>query len=1422
MASLKDWSEIAASPTYQNASDQQKQDMQAKYQSAGGVIPQAAPVQPPADDSVASSVGNFLADTVKSGANTVSHDVARGIAGLVQMGDRAANKVLGMEPSSLSTYGRRMEQNADDLYKRRQQDIGDTTGRTVGEYGGRIVGDVGAMIAAPEVAIPGIAAREMGNAYANQKDGQESLTDAVNVGAANYLANSLLPGAGSRVADSILGRSMELAGDVGRNAAVGAGGGAVVGAANASNDNPDASLGQVITQSIEDAGTGAAFGGAFGGASRLLSRGGRASKDVLDSTPDTSKANIDSEAQNISDAKNSTDLLNAYANGGQYNAVRGSQILADQGVPLLDSRLYNDPAGQAAFGKTQEDAFKSMDAGRDSATNARLPFVTRDGDTGRMAVTKNAIEDKGSTIVKNVEDSLNNAKQSTDDFVKDLNAKYASESDKTSFGSQIRAETAGIHRFQQNLNDYVTLMKRDKGSSDPARQQSLLNKAKQVQDSFDSTPDYFQDHFNSNYRAPTGFTEGFNPIAHAAEYNSVYNQLDNMHGNFRNGNTNPTAGRNATVGSGSFIDKVVGTTVDALKSGSARRGLRTEQERNLAQVQNLARGDLATRQSRTAVDDARTSMEETPAVDTTPDMEYSQPEVAPTSPEAEVVSPQPDQGLVRTPRRVSEPAPEVTPEPEVQTPREVDQTLVRSPRQPEAPVETPATETTVTPEEVVQPEADQTLVRQPRRSDRSSSEEPIGDYSIPSINDQTSNVRVIRRGNEIHALGLDDGTSSNDLTPLIRSGRTVEESLATLYGDHPQGGTPDATKVSRISNEPVRNTIDQTLVRQPERPAQEVSSEEPAPAPEPVPETRPEVDQTLVRRPETRFTEEPVDQSISEPEAPTETPREDMSPLARADRNIQERKLNSVKDQFSTQAAKDQITVDNMHDKEFLKQVRREDVANNVDALNHSVEQVNRARRIREAKQHKLNMNELENWSKEYNIPWSFVNDAIKAKGLSHSNILGVNDIKVRAEKAYEKYLKPKTDGTVDTTPQGEEVKWSDQRDSFFKEVGGMNNDIQKAVMPMINQAFKASERTGKPLTPSETNSLWKKIYNQEEAINKKLGKKKEADEAALKAKELEDQGKADEDAATKKAEDDAKRAKTNKQIQELHDLSVQLDKVSGDMRKEFGNDSDPKEVQNFIDSYMDRNFGIIRQPLPQGRFEEAYTKARNAAERYNRKLQKDMTPAEVEMELSGSTGPLSESNPELEALHKEIDNLKKQIKGSKVEDVKDAQDALSGEIVDRAEKALRDGDNLDEIADAANVLSKVYYGNDSPAGHSLRQYVRMLQKSKSYQDTYPDQPALWLSSDDVANLAKSNTTHANGLKSQIVRVVLGKNPDDVNLMTNAQREEAAKAVDSGKVTKQIPLNKTGRAALLEADADKPIKSRYKLKARRLNLKKDR
>lgn len=73
----------------------------------------------------------------------------------------------------------------------------------------------------------------------------------------------------------------------------------------------------------------------------------------------------------------------------------------------------------------------------------------------------------------------------------------------------------------------------------------------------------------------------------------------------------------------------------------------------------------------------------------------------------------------------------------------------------------------------------------------------LGDYEIPGIEGATNRVRVLQRGGRIEAIGLDEGTAHNDLSRLIQSGQSVEQALATLYGDHGPNEAPNPSRVKR-------------------------------------------------------------------------------------------------------------------------------------------------------------------------------------------------------------------------------------------------------------------------------------------------------------------------------------------------------------------------------------------------------------------------------------------------------------------------------------------------------------------------------------------------------------------------------------------------------------------------------------------------
>lgn len=1329
MASLKSWDAIQASDVYQNADEAQRNQMQSQYLKAGGVIPQLSPDVK--ESGILSDIGNFAADTLKAGAAKVGRDVARGIGGTVELADTLANKAIGMPPSSLSAYGQRIQKNADNLYNTRMKDIGDTAGAKAGNFAGGIASDVGMMIANPYVAIPTIATREAGNAFADQPEDNKNITNAVNVGGANALANMLLPGGGGRAAEGLINGAMSFAKDVGRNALVGAEGGLATGVANTVNRNPDADLGQVITGGLEGSGEGAIFGGAFGGASNIANRvrGARGSE----ASPTQESTNQPQQPD--------------FDNPAQAQAIRGSEILAERGVPLLDSRLANDPDAMAAFGRTEADVNKSRKASRESASNTMIPFKTNITDPGKMAVTKSDIEIGGKALVSDVKGNLESTRNNVDRMVESLNNDLSAQAlDNPANGAAIRAELAPVNNFRQAFSDYQKAMNSVDGGKG-VKNEALMDSARRVQEAFDATPDYFKQDFMRQYKDIDGFTQGFNPVAHAAEYNSAFNQLHNMHPNFRQSTTNPTQGRNADRVPHSILD-VVGATSDVLKSGLARRGLAAEKARNLEQVRNLAQSQRAVLNSRRAADEARRQMEEvTPVDENVPPMEMSSPEQAVQNTAQEVYQ-MPDQRLVGTPRRPvrEEPVaqePEPVPESVVEEPRGVDQAMVSRPRQLEREVQ---------PEPVVEEPrgVDQTLVTRPRQLER---ETPV---------EEPTPVQEPEPTPEPIPEPVSEPLPTQTETPAQRYRRQQREA--------------DEMREAALRAEEAQNA--------------------PVEAPR-------EVDQAMVSRP--KQIEEPAPEPTPEPVVEEPKPKEDISYQVKAKERIADRQLEATKNNFTTDAVKNKITKENMNDKHFLQQMRREDVANNYESLHHAVEQVSKARKVREAKQHELNMKELEDWGKEFGIDQKFIDQAIKDKGLSHSKVLGINDIKVRASRAYENSLKPTTSTETSTATEAPKVDWRDQRSEYFDEIKTMHPEVQKAVMPIVAKAFRASEKTDTPMTPHEVRELWKRVYNQDASINAKLGRDKAAKDAEAKAKAQEKSQEQIEAEAKANAEKAEKAKKAAKDIQDLHDTSKQLEEIREGMLKEFKDADIPEsQLNSFIDTYMDRNFGVTRRPLSPLKFQESVKTARNQANRFAKKHE-TMTPAEVEAEVSGSNGTLAEGNPELAKLNDEIKQLKEKISKAKPEDSKEVVDNLTNEIVDKAEKALKDGDDVNAIAEAADVLSKAYFGNDPAAGYSLRRYAQKMAKAATFKELYPDQPALWLSRTDVNDISRANSPHANGLKSKLVDAVLGKNFDDVKLLSEGDRQKFAQMADRGELKGTIDVtSKKGRGALMGGDSGKP------------------
>lgn len=1394
---LKSWEAASAAPAYQNASPEVQAQMKQQYIQAGGTIPEAAPVQEqaPQESGLASTIGNGIADFAKGAAAGVSHDIARGVGGLVEM----------LPGQSATAYGKRIQQNADSVYQRHMQEAGNGMAAQAGATTGRIAGDIGAMIGSGGVAIPAIAAREMGNAYANQADDDKSLLNAGIVGGATFAANRILPGAGARTAEGLIGKGLEGAADIGRNALAGLKGGAVTGAAQALNaKGDDATLGDVLTGTVEGGATGAAFGGAFGAASNILAPAARKLATKLASTPEGVPPSVNDSAQ--------------------ANAIRGSEILADRDIPLLDSRLANNPDAQAAFGKTQADADLSRNAARETQTNARMPFLNKDGQVleGSTAQTKDRIERGGKQLVSDVKTSLDDASKNLTNFKNTITEQLDSTATQNSpaQASALREELAQFNKFQKDFNQYKSAMH---GMSDGegVKHDHLVDMAQKAQDSFNSMPDYLKADFNQNFKGVDGFTEGFNPVAHANEFGAAFQQLKNMHPNFRNAMTNPTQGATDSLPKANMIG-MAKAGLNALTANRARAAMTAEQQSALDATRQLAAG---ARRAETTVAASKAEMEAPPppAQEAMPlEMSDQAPppalqeaqEAAATAPntsapiagsqarveayraaraqrEAEAAAAAQAEGQVP----VDQPAAPVAPtdiaalqarvadyrrqqaaqqEPAAPEPVAVDQpqeqqivapnpdfTMARRPTRQveEAPVQEVAPE--------VQPSPDQRLVQEPRR--------PTEEAPAPS---EDSTVANLQQRQQLNAMGHPEAFNS-DLTS-----RQADELIAAGPQETP------------------RNAPDQRIVQEPRRPIEEAPVEEPTPEPTPAPEPapKPEPDQGVVRSP--KAAEKPAEAPKEEtPKAEPDT--KEASAIEQFKKNVAERQLKAIKDSFSTKEVQDKVTLDNMSNKQVLQQLKREDVAGNTEALRHAVASLNKARGVREAAQHEINVKELDRWSKKEGIDPKYVTEAINQKGLDRSLILGVNDIKVRATKAYLRDLEPpKSEATVvEETPK---EPWDKQKVKFIDEVSKMHPDVQREALPLIEQRYKTPAQTGEALTVSETKSLWKKIYNAEERIHKKMGREAERAAAQAKAEKLEVNKeelaqKAEESKALQEA-NNAKKAKVANQVK----LATQMDNIRRTMERVLKDNDVPESAANkLIDSHMDKHYSVTEDALPSVKYQDSITKAHNVAEKYA-KEHATANPAQVEEHLAG------ESTKEVQEAKKVIEEVNKKVEQSGGKDKEDFLDAASTEMVERAEKALRDGEDVSSMADAAELLARSY-GKSSADSYPLVRYPKLVAQIQGRQEMYPNNPEVWLSQKDADSLSKFGVASGNTLKTRIAELALGKRYDAIKLLSHAEMIARQKRLDAGESLNKIKLESLkGRQGALAGE--EPVSQKVKIK----------
>lgn len=605
MANLKPWEEASKSPAYLNASPEQQSQMREQYKAAGGTIPEAAPA--PKQEEQPGVVGDFaqgVSNALQSGGANIAASTAKGLGGLVEMGERA----LGTQTS----YGKRLQENSNQLLEKRMAAIDDGIGKEVGKYAG-VAADIGLTVANPALAAGVIAGREMGRAYADQTpdEGEDkSILDAALVGGANYAAQRILPGAVG-TAESTLGRIGQ---NVASNAVAGAKGGALVGAAEVQNKyGDDNDLAKTLEGVIEEGAMGAAFGGAVGGVHGLISR---PDSVVFKNTPEYAKTDIAADDELIRSAKNVDELKEAYSKAETANAASALNLLDENGFRITDAVAVDSPAAQRILNTDQARAEKAASVQKEHSNIPGFNPLASPAKTRGKAFADNEHNQKQAVAMKDAmaDYTKDNTKALTDvldNLDRELTSLRAS-GDFTGSPIDIKNRTQADRDFIDAYKTFYNEANRFK-ARDGEDFNNFVEKAAELQKMADNVSPEMKKAIGG-LKKLKGMPEGFNPIQDAYTLNNTAKFMSNQD----RGWTSLTDDGFREASSPSLVMNTLGAAKYALNRFSSQRARSQrvkQQESNSEAIRSLARGDLEVARAKSTADEARAKMEEEPVVD---------------------------------------------------------------------------------------------------------------------------------------------------------------------------------------------------------------------------------------------------------------------------------------------------------------------------------------------------------------------------------------------------------------------------------------------------------------------------------------------------------------------------------------------------------------------------------------------------------------------------------------------------------------------------------------------------------------------------------------------------------------------------------------------------------------------------------------
>ena len=1389
MANIKPWEEASKAPAYLNASPEQQAQMREQYKAAGGSIPEEQPVAQPQQEE-RGVIGEFaqgVSNALQSGGANIAASAAKGIGGLVEIGENLAG--------AQTSYGKRIQENSQNLLKERMDKIEDGIGKTAGQYAG-VVGDIGMTVANPLAAAAIIAGRETGRAYADQtpEEGEDkSILDAALVGGANYAAQRILPGAVG-TAESTLGRIGQ---NVASNAVAGAKGGAIVGAAEAQNKHgDDTTFSNVLEGAIEEGAMGAAFGGAVGGVHGLISRPDSA---VFKNTPEYAKTDIAADDELIRSAKNVDELKEAYSKAETANAASALNLLDENGFRITDAVAVDSPAAQRILNTDQARAEKAASAQKDHSNIPGLNPLASPAKVRGKAFADNEHNQKQAVAMKDAmaDYTKDNTKALTDvldNLDRELTSLRAS-GDFTGSPIDIKNRTQADRDFIDAYKTFYNEANRFK-ARDGEDFNNFVEKAAELQKMADNVSPEMKKAIGG-LKKLKGMPEGFNPIQDAYTLNNTAKFMSNQD----RGWTSLTDDGFREASSPSLVMNTLGAAKYALNRFSSQRARSQrvkQQESNSEAIRSLARGDLEVARAKSTADEARAKMEEEPVVD---DIKFKTQNDVETEPVRE-----PSSSTV-TEENLPSSAPQETP----LTARDLvaQRRAIRQAEQRRAEEAAAAQEVPVEQAPQAEPLPARNPLEERRAMEQQRAQEEAAQAPEPTVEEPTVKAEPLpARAPKAPKEAVQDvkpASGVERLAAMSSAARQATKDRAERFARslYSKAAKAKATAENFLAYKGDPKEL-MRRIRQEDNAINTERHEEMARNQLASQQGIATAKNNTVR---TNFAEWVKERGLPEDIATKALRAEEkglggnvtnLDSLKRRAERLYQKQREDEFDRLYQQALEENKAFDKKDAPKLVDQ--KKELQSEIDALIDSEPlrpaQKDAMRKLmndfvdgkfksseKAGREEALEVGQMKDiWDGFINTYNREVNAFNKANKNSQYEA-AAKHLQAREERlaTLRKKAQARSDAKAAVENERKTLEAiAAQKSEIEKMMEGLPKPVREAQESRTLKQLAAHHDKNSPVPPEKFRSYIERIHNAESDYLDRQRRLTDAEEDARQAKWNKMYEQAEEMNRKFDVDKRVKRSEELKAAQERENDLMAVQRQRDDIHRRLMRTMEDKgisreDAEAFAGSYMDNRYALLEKPMTPTEHQNARSRIEADVEKFAKKYE-SMTPIEKEIvKVTGDTEgkldnldadtrkaveeaqkvdsdikKLQEEELEMEKIRSALpDDEKSQANSDILESIKQQEEAFA----DKAEKAFLNGKSLDELASVAEVLDRVH-GADK-AGNN-RRFVRALQTAAENKKKYGDNPVAWFSADDYSAIAKLGASSAGGNKSRALEKIFG------------------------------------------------------------------